>query len=253
MEANAVPRPEPAAERAARMMLGLEWLMLPVILALAFMLASSAVRNSDFWMHLATGRLIAEGNYEFGKDPFSFATEGRLWVNHSWLYDLLLYKAYGLNADHSAVVYIKAALIAVLALVMWLACRPPPDQAIVPGTKANPTGWLTAVMVGLAVVAMGPRLLLQPTLVSYLFTAITLFVLLNSARWPAYALPASLGVLFALWVNLDQWFFIGPALVALFMLGEWLQQFVPGPERTDPARLKLLGITLAIGLAACLL
>src|SRR5262245_52754592 len=87
VEANAIPRPEPAAERAARMMLGLEWLMLPVILALAFMLASFAVRNSDFWMHLATGRLIAEGNYEFGKDPFSFATEGRTWVNHAWLFD----------------------------------------------------------------------------------------------------------------------------------------------------------------------
>src|SRR5262249_33806707 len=124
---------------------------------------------------------------------------------------------------------------------------------ILTATTATPTVRRPAVMVGLAGVARGPRLLLQPTLVSYLFTAITLFVLLNSARWPAYALPASLGVLFALWVNLDQWFFIGPALVALFLLGEWLQQFVPRAQRTGPALLKLVGITLAIELAACLL
>jgi tetratricopeptide (TPR) repeat protein len=254
MDANAAPRPDPAAERAARMMIGLEWVMVPVVLALGFMLASFAVRNSEFWMHLATGRLIAEGKYEFGKDPYSFATEGRTWVNHSWLYDLLLYKAYDLNPDHSAVVYIKAALVAVMALVMLMACRPSPDQAIVPGTKANPTGWIAAIAVSLALIAMGPRLILTPTIVSYLFTAVTLFVLLNSPRWPAYALPVSLGVLFALWVNMDQWFFIGPTLVALFLLGEWLQQYVPGAERRpDPARLKLLAIALAVGLAACLI
>src|SRR5262249_37538583 len=69
----------------------------------------------------------------------------------------------------------------------------------------------------------------------------------------AYALPLSLGVLFAAWVNLDQWFLIGPALVALWLLGEWLQQFVPGPARTDMARVKALGLTLGVGLAACLL
>src|SRR5262249_40284195 len=193
-----------------------------------------------FWMHLATGRLIAEGKYEFGKDPFSFATEGKTWVNHAWLFDLLLYKAYDLNPDHSAVVFIKAALVAVLALVMWLACRPAPEQMIVPGTKMNPTGWLAGILVGLAIVALGPRLALQPALVSYLFTAITLFILLNAPRWPAYALPVSLGVLFALWVNLDQWFFIGPALVALWLLGEWLQQFVPGEAKTDMGRINAL-------------
>jgi tetratricopeptide (TPR) repeat protein len=253
MQSNAVPRPEPAAERAARMMMGLEWVMVPVLLALAFMLASFAVRNSDFWMHLATGRLIADGNYHFGTDPYSFATEGKTWVNHSWLFDLLLYQAYKLNPDHSAVVYIKAGLVALIALMMWIACRPAPKDMIVPGTKMNPTGWIAGIIVGLAIVAMGPRLVLQPTLVSYLFTVVTLFILLNSPRWPAYALPASLGVLFAVWVNLDQWFFIGPALVALWLLGEWLQQFVPGAEQTEMARVKALGLTLGVGLAACLI
>src|SRR5216683_2242873 len=33
--------------------------LVAVVLALAFLLASVAVRNSDFWMHLASGRLIA--------------------------------------------------------------------------------------------------------------------------------------------------------------------------------------------------
>jgi hypothetical protein len=81
-----------AAERQARLIRVLEWAMIPLVLALGFLLGSFAVRNSDFWMHLATGRLIAHGAFTFGQDPFAFGTEGRYWVNHSWLYDWVLYQ-----------------------------------------------------------------------------------------------------------------------------------------------------------------
>ena len=67
------------ARRHARTLGTMEWLMAPVLMALAFFLASFAVRNSDFWMHLATGRHIAEGNTKvlFGEDPFSHRSEER--------------------------------------------------------------------------------------------------------------------------------------------------------------------------------
>src|SRR3954454_3920979 len=58
------------------------------VLAFAFLLGAFAVRNSDFWLHLATGRLIATGQYAFGTDPFSYTTAGVPWVNHAWLFDL---------------------------------------------------------------------------------------------------------------------------------------------------------------------
>ncbi|MBP3955165.1 hypothetical protein J8F10_07710 [Gemmata sp. G18] len=29
-------------------------------------------RNSDVWLHLATGRLVAHGDYHFGADPFAY-------------------------------------------------------------------------------------------------------------------------------------------------------------------------------------
>src|SRR5262245_31698985 len=46
-----------------------------LLLVLAFFVACFAVSNADFWMHLATGRLIAQGEYQFGVDPFSYASE----------------------------------------------------------------------------------------------------------------------------------------------------------------------------------
>src|SRR5207302_11052686 len=46
---------------------------------------------------------------------------------------------------------------------------------------------------------------------------------------------------FVLWVNTDEWFFLGPLLVALFWLGERL-----GGERRTP------GWLIPVSLAACL-
>jgi len=245
-----------SALRQSRLLRGFEWAMAPLVLALAFLLASFAVYNSDFWMHLATGRLIAHGEYSFGHDPFSFATQGRYWVNHAWLFDLLLYKTWLIHEGGGAVVVVKAVLWTLLAGIMLLACRPSPRERIQPGTKSNPVGWLAALLVAVALIAAAPRMLLQPTMVSVLFVGITFWLLNSSADKPvSWRLPAALGVLFALWVNLDAWFLLGPALVALFLLGEVLQRLRPGaaPAEAGTARLKILALTLLIGVLACFL
>src|SRR5262245_20319318 len=70
-----------------------DWLFGLIVCALAFLLASTPARNSDLWLHLASGRLLAQG--QFGQDPFSSTTTGVFWVNHSWLSDAALY---GLHA-----------------------------------------------------------------------------------------------------------------------------------------------------------
>src|SRR5205085_12340755 len=59
--------------------------------------------------------------------------------------------------------------------------------------------------------------------------------------------------LFALWVNLDSWFLLGPLTIALFVLGEGLQRSLSGPRKEGLKRLKSLALVLAVGLAACLL
>src|SRR5437764_1481503 len=76
----------------------LEWLLVGLVPLFAFAAASFAVRNSDFWLHLAAGRELAAGRYAFGVDPFAYTTEGVYWANHAWLFDLsayLLFQAVG--------------------------------------------------------------------------------------------------------------------------------------------------------------
>src|SRR6266849_10929184 len=74
-----------SAAQFSRRMAGLDFALIGLVLVFAFLLGSFAVGNSDFWMHLATGRLIAQGQYEFGKDPFAFTTPDGpwTWINHS--------------------------------------------------------------------------------------------------------------------------------------------------------------------------
>jgi hypothetical protein len=213
-------------------------LLAVVVLVFAFLTASFAVRNSDFWMHLAGGRLLAEGRYQFGVDPFAYTTEGTYWANHAWLFDLALYLLYSSQSSGAVLVVVKAALIAVLAALL-LSVRRPDGRIVLP-----------AACTLLAMLAMSPFLVLNSTLLSYVFLGLTLWLLwrpsigpsTSGRDWKRY-LPLLL--LFVLWVNVDRWFFLGPLLAALFWLGERLQPASQESRRT-PAWLWLVGLAVCL-------
>ncbi|AMV25654.1 hypothetical protein VT84_14750 [Gemmata sp. SH-PL17] len=181
------------------------------VLAFAFLAGSFVARNSDVWLHLATGRLVSQGAYHFGTDPFAYTTADKYWANHAWLFDLGLYLAFKWFGGAGLVV-LKALAVAGTAGAMWVTAR---------GRGAV---WPIASCLLLAVLACGPRLLLQPTIASLLLLAVGLCCLRAGGR-ALVAIP----VLTAVWVNLDAWFFLAPALVVLFWLG----------RRIDPQRATL--------------
>lgn len=229
-----------------------------LVLVLAFLLGSFAATNSDLWMNFATGRLIAEGKYEFGVDPFSYTTEAKEhtpatpWINHSWLSSWLFYGLHG-DKDRAAdvateswsmLIPLKALLgVAIAALLLWL----------IPGSGYR---WVTVLCVILAMLTLSPRLLLAPAVFSFLFLAVTVFVLVRAgvlSNSGANARPALLWVLpplFALWVNMDTWFLLGPLtlVVCLAMLGLEAYQ----GQKTGPLA-RTLAAVLVAGLLACLL
>ena len=183
-------------------------LLVALVLAFAFVVGSFVARNSDVWLHLATGRLIVAGEYSFGADPFAFTTTDQYWANHSWLFDALFYLAVT-QFGGGATVVVKSLVVALTAGAMLFAAR------------GRGSVWVPAIVVMLAVLAMSPRVLLQPSVVSFLLLAVCLCAL-RTGRRALIAVP----VLIAVWVNLDAWFLLGPALVGLFWLG----------RRIDPER-----------------
>ena len=211
------------------------------VVLFAFLIASFAVRNSDFFQHIATGRLIAEGNYSFGHDPFSYTTEGTTWVNHAWLFDWVTFQIYA-RLGGSAVVIFKALMIATL-MIFLLQTR-----------KSRHGLWFAIVGSGLALLASAPRFSMQPAIISFLFFGLTLFFLTRlTGEANRKRLPVVIGVLFALWSNCDQWFIFGPLTVAVFLMGELLpalSKTIPSEDRLEP---KTLLITLGVGLLACMI
>src|ERR1051326_8464610 len=214
--------PDPGHDRLRRVARYLEYTILAVALLFAFLTASSAVRNADFWLHLATA---SRQNYEIGVDPFAYTTAGRSWVNHAWLYERLVRTAYELLGN--GVVIAKAFLVLALAGIMMTIRRR--EYGL----------WLPAGVTALALLAASPRLPLPPMLVSLLFEAVTLWLLVQGTRRREWLLP----ILFAAWVNLDAWFLLGPATLLVFTAS----------DHADRHRMWTRSLILALGLAACLL
>jgi hypothetical protein len=118
------------------------WTRLAVLLliAIAFLLALTTARNTDVWVHLASGRDLASGTIS---RPLS------------WLADLAAYLVYSAIGAPGLVLG-KSVLIAATALVML-------------GRGAS---WRAVLAVFLALLALGGSLPLNPTCVSYLLLAV---------------------------------------------------------------------------------
>jgi hypothetical protein len=218
----------------------LDLLLLFLVAALAFLLASFPARNSELWKDLAAGRLLARGEYA-GGDGGAFAV---LRGNPAWLYDLVAYGLYSALGGTGLVLF-KALLVAGLAVVLARLSH-------------VGSGWLLPVAcTALALLVMSTRLLLQPVVVSYLFLALALWFVRE--RRPAAERRASpllppwpLVVLFVVWVNVDGWFVLGLATVALVWLGRSLDEATESGGAWVRPLLGRAG-ALAVLAAACLL
>ncbi|MFL5330810.1 MAG: hypothetical protein ACJ8C4_18075 [Gemmataceae bacterium] len=201
----------------------LDWILVLCGLVLAGLLGAAIIRNSDIWLHLATGRTIAQGNYKFGVDPFSFTTTGRTWINHSWLFDLSVFTIYR-AADGLGLAILHMALAVAVFLVLITIRKTGSGLA------------LPAIGAALALLAANTRLSrLEPATFSYLFLALIIALLVHCPR----RLPLWIGLLCAVWVNFDGWFILGPLTVALWVIGQLVQPHENGP------RPKFLFATLA--------
>jgi tetratricopeptide (TPR) repeat protein len=249
---------ELTAERLARENRRHDRVLAGLLFVLGFLLASFPISdpNSDIWMHLRIGEMIANGTFHFGTDPFSYTTDGSLWVHHAWLSDLLLYGIYAL-AGGAGLVLLRGVIVALILLLMFGACRPRGSL-------------LAAVLcIALAMLTLSHRLLMRPELASLVLLALTLYLLLHAPvqpRTPLFQklvglthgrLWVFLPPLFALWANLDAWFLVGPVTVALFLIGEWLTQRFGQvkyrPEALSANEQKSLVVVLGISLLACLI
>lgn len=221
-------------------------LLLFLVAALAFLLASFPVRNSDVWLHLARGRLLVHGVFPADSDPDLAFGVG---TNQTWLYDLLCYGGYTV-VGAAGLVFVKALLAAGIALLLL-------RLSAAETSGSSPAWYVPAVCTCLTLMTLGAYLLLQPALVSYFFLALVL-TLLRAETGKGRAIPPCswpLLFLFLSWANVDRWFVLGLGVVALIWLGEIVDE-VRAAGVSPKRRLTTLvgrGLSFLILAAVCLL
>lgn len=219
---------------------------------MAFALTTTKIEDSDAWIHLALGREIVGRGAFPPSEPFTFPSAGLPFYNTEWLFGVVLYLTYAAGG-FVGVIVLKAALSALLLLVLWKDSGLPqegPDRATALLTR-------TAVLLG-CLLLIRPRLVERPDLALMIFLGFTIYALnayLYRGSQHLYWLPA----LQVLWANVHPSILVGlvPFVAflggggALSLLGRWRGVEVPGAP--SARELKTVGAVFAAVLGASLI
>lgn len=150
--------------------------------------------DTDFWWHLRTGELIiANGTVPY-VDCFTFTSGERPWTDLHWGFQILVTLLYHLGGV-KLVTLAKAAIVTLAVVVAWNA-----------GGQQLPP-WAKVLLWLLPVVTISGRAYERPEILSQLFLATWLWIILRLERLPRliWLLP----LLQVVWVNCHALFVLG--------------------------------------------
>lgn len=181
-----------------------------VVFSLLAVFASPAVlKCGDTYWHIKIGQVMLERGELLRHDIFSHTAYGKPWIAHEWLSELLMgaiFNVGGLPGLTLTFLFISAAAY----YLMFLASSRLTDE------------WSTAAATALAIPLTFTHLLIRPHVFTWLFGALTLYLLLRQQRLLWLLPPVT-----ALWANLHGGFVFGLFLQGAFLLGSLLEYW-PG-------------------------
>jgi len=183
-----------------------------LVLSAAFFHFSYVTADPDLWGHIRFGQAHWENGYLDQVDPYSFTADGREWINHEWLAELLFYFLFYLFSDTGLLV---GKLFGGLAVVLMLLALCRTRGALPP---------VTAIVLVTVIWAIKPGFMIRPQLFSFLFfTAylLILYLFIEKQRNILMGLP----LMMVLWVNLHGGFLMGCVVVAMAVGCETLAHF----------------------------
>lgn len=189
--------------------------LIAVILAFLFVLRLLLPFSADpdVWWHLKTGQAFVEQGSLHFPDAFAYTSSPTAGVLAEWLAQLVFYGAHALGGFLA----LELLVASVLTLYCWLTYRN--CQRLLRGDEGK------AILVTLACGLLASISAARPHLFTFLLFAVLLSLLLDfkyAGRTRHFWL---LPPIFLLWANLHGGYFIGLALLALFLASEWLQHY----------------------------
>ncbi|MDZ4242131.1 MAG: hypothetical protein U1D99_04825, partial [Candidatus Omnitrophota bacterium] len=215
-----------------------------MIFGVTIFMANLEIKDLDLWLHIGTGRYIVENGFVPSQDVLSCTIAGKDWVNHEWLFQVLIYwidKFWGPDG----LIFMQVLLVTVTMAVLLLL-----------GYNNEKQLGVIFCLLLVSLIYHG-RFTIRPDLYSLLFFALFIYImsLCLDRRWSVWAL---FGIQ-VLWANMHGFFFFGPLFVMIGLFAEWLKRHAPLPyEWNHSGRLtneeyrRLKWILVAV-VAACLL
>lgn len=184
-----------------------------------FFMTLRPISDPDFWWHLRTGQLIAQDHLIPHQDPFSFTKLGEPWVAHEWLSELILYALFKFGG-FGLLIFIFSLLITGSFVIAYFRC--PQDSK----------PYIAGFTLLLGALATAPAWGVRPQMLSLLLTSIFLFLLdrYHKTRRTKWLIP--IPIITLLWVNLHAGYFLGLAIVGIYIAGDLIEFIIAKVQKT---------------------
>ena len=166
---------------------------------------SHTVADPDLWGHIRFGQDILRTGSIIQVDPYSYQTDGQIWINHEWLSEVIFAAIYDWAGSRGLIIFkVVVSLLIVGLSYVHLRRRglgPLRSVLFVIFLSLSVEGFLTTI---------------RPQIFTYLLFLIQLLLMERAGEAPPYRLWA-LPILFAVWANLH-----GGVLAGICALGLWI-------------------------------
>lgn len=172
------------------------------LFASLFILAAREINDPDFWWHLKAGQYMVEIGSVPHSDIFSFTSQGKEWVTHEWLSEVIIYLLY-LAGSYALLIVVFAGLVTCAFAIAFLRCQSRP--------------YIAGFAILFAALATAPTWGVRPQMLSFLLTSIFLLLLDRYRSGRDSKLVFILVPLMILWVNLHSGFAVGLVLIGIYL------------------------------------
>src|SRR5262245_21425533 len=106
-----------------RMVFSFPAMLISMLLAVVWMLASGKANDPDIWWHLRNAEYLVQTHQFPNQDMYSFTIPGHPWINHEWLGELPYYFAWRIH-NLAGVTFLWIALVELIFIgLLYLSWR----------------------------------------------------------------------------------------------------------------------------------
>lgn len=160
--------------------------------------------DPDLWGHIKFGEYIVTNFAIPLKDLYAFTPTKELWINHELVAEIVFYLLYSISHTGVALLLFKGLIFAITILIPWFYIGRKSDRY-----------YINAIIFIMVILAFSYGTAIRPHIFSYLFFAITLFII-ETDKLKGKLSFIGLPIIFIIWVNSHGGVIAGIAVVCFY-------------------------------------